>query len=84
MKLDIITQDFHRNGVGGAPFNVYLADDEDGDIKLIVAFADKAHTAVFSLEKLAHGDIHFFSNSWRGDVFRAALDEQLQLAGQEN
>lgn len=84
MKLDIITQDFHRNGIGGAPFNVYLAEDEDGDIKLIVAFSEKENTAVFSLEKLAHGDIHFFSNSWRGDVFRAALDEQLALEKCEN
>lgn len=80
MKLDIITQDFHRNGVSGAPFNVYLADDEDGDIKLIVAFAEKENTAVFSLERLSRGDVHFFSNSWRGDIYRAALDERLRAA----
>lgn len=79
LNIDIIAEDFHRNGVGGAPFNVYLVDDGEDDVKLVVAFADKAHTAVFSLERLAAGDIEFGSNSWRGDVFRAALDELMQL-----
>ena len=80
MELDIITRAFHRNGVGGAPFNVYIAKDDEGDTKLIVAFDDKECTAVFSLERLAHGDIEFGSNSWRGDVYRWALDQALETA----
>lgn len=79
LSLDIISQDFHRNGVGGAPFNVYLVDDGEDDMKLVIAFAEKEYTAVFSVERLAAGDIEFGSNSWRGDVFRAALDEITQL-----
>ena len=75
--LRIITQDHHRNGIGGAPFNVYLVEDDEGDVKVIVAFADNEHTAVLSLEKLAAYDVGFGSNSWRGDVYRSALNKVL-------
>lgn len=82
--LNILVQDFHRNGVGGAPFNVYLAKDSEGDVKLIIAFEEDENTAVFSLQGLAHGDISFHTNSWRGDVFRDALNRTLSGASVQN
>src|SRR5262249_52361508 len=76
MKLKrIISIDYHRNGIGGAPFHAILFEDrgEDGSRKVAVVFAAPWHTAVLDVDKLAAGDIAFGSNSWRGDVFEPAL-----------
>lgn len=65
----------HRNGVGGAPFDVLLFTDSGphGSRKLGIVFAAERHVAVFDLAKLAAGDIAFGSNSWRGDQFERTL-----------
>jgi hypothetical protein len=76
MKLRrILAIDYHRNGIGGAPFHVILFEDrgEDGSRKVAVVFDEPWHTAVLDVAKLAAGDIAFGSNSWRGDVYEPAL-----------
>jgi hypothetical protein len=78
-NLQILNADFHRNGVGGAPFKVALVDDpNDGDVKLVIMFAERYHTAVLSLDKLIQNeDIAFGSNSYRGDRFDDELRPEL-------
>lgn len=78
-NLQILNADFHRNGVGGAPFKVALVDDpSDGDVKLVIMFEEKYHTAVLSLDKLIQNeDIEFGSNSYRGDQFDDELRAEL-------
>jgi len=78
-NLQILNADFHRNGVGGAPFKVALVDDpSDGDVKLVIMFEERYHTAVLSLDKLIQNeDIEFGSNSYRGDQFDDELRGEL-------
>jgi hypothetical protein len=73
--VEILDQAFHRNGSSGNPFSVYLVKDEDGDVKVVVAFEGIENTAVLSVAQLAEGDIAFGSNSWRGTEYRAAVEE---------
>ncbi|SRR5579885_1056236 len=76
MKLKrILSIDYHRNGIGGAPFHVILFEDrgEEGSRKVAVVFEEPWHTAVLDLAWLAAGDIAFGSNSWRGDQYEPAL-----------
>jgi hypothetical protein len=73
-KVEILEQAFHRNGSNGNPFNVYLVKDEEGDIKVVVAFEGTENTAVLSVAQLAEGDIAFGSNSWRGTEYRRAVE----------
>lgn len=77
--MKILARDNHRNGVCGVPFDVYIAEEDEGGQKrkmLIVRFdkaADKLAggvlCAAFDLAKLAEGNIAFFENSWRGDHY---------------
>lgn len=71
----IVAIDYHRNGIGGAPFDVVLFEDrgEEGSRKVAVLFDDLGHCAVLDVAKLAAGDIAFGSNSWRGDWYEARL-----------
>lgn len=71
--IEVLDKAYHRNGVSGAPFNVYLVRDEDGDVKVVVAFEDNENTAVLSVKQLTEGDIAFGSNSWHGANYRTAL-----------
>lgn len=77
LKISNITFDYHRNGISGAPFKVFLFDkEESGDEKrrmLGVVFEEEGHCAVFDVELLSKGEIRFFYNSWRGDNFEGAL-----------
>lgn len=75
MNIDIINTDHHRNGVSGCPFTVHLIDDYDsGDVKVVIVFDDNPDcVAVLSVDLLKDGDIAFGSNSWRGDMYAAAL-----------
>lgn len=76
MKLKrILAIDYHRNGIGGAPFHAILFEDggEEGSRKLAVIFDQPDHCAVLDVAKLAAGDIAFGSNSWRGDQYEPAL-----------
>jgi hypothetical protein len=40
-------------------------------------FEAEGYTAVLSLDKLIEEDIHFGSNSWRGDQYEEALRSKL-------
>ena len=79
MKITVHNLAHHRNGVGGAPFDVFLLEDSDskGRRKVAILFEAESHCAVLDVAKLAEGDIAFGSNSWRGDNYephlRAAL-----------
>jgi len=85
IKVKIVSQAHHRNGISGAPFDVCIFDYTDDKFhwkRMVgVLFDDlKDHTAVFDLAKLAIGDITFGSNSWRGDEFEKPLREALAEA----
>jgi hypothetical protein len=75
MKLTILAIDFHRNGIGGAPFNVVLFKDTgpEASRKLAILFEREDHCAVLDIAKLAAGDIAFGSNAWRADVYEPSL-----------
>jgi hypothetical protein len=75
MKLKIIKYARHRNGVGGAPFEVVLFKERgrEGSHKLAILFDKPDHCAVLDVAKLAAGDIAFGSNSWRGDEYETSL-----------
>jgi len=79
--IKVISIDYHRNGVGGAPFYAILFKSNDSKNNMIgIVFEEKYHVAVLDTAKISSGDIAFGSNSWRGDRFepslRAAILEQ--------
>ena len=76
MKLTPRAIDYHRNGIGGAPFNVVLFDDGHTE-KVAIVFEQPGYCAVLDVTKLAAGDIAFGSNSWRGDRFEPALRDAI-------
>lgn len=82
MKLNrIISVAHHRNGVGGAPFDLALFT-ERGDRrsrKVAVLFGPPGCCAVLDVDKLANGDIAFGSNSWRGDEYEPPLRQAIAL-----
>lgn len=80
MKLKIISIAHHRNGVGGAPFDIVLFEDRGtgGSRKIAILFDQRAHCAVLDVVKLAAGDIAFASNSWRGDCYEPDLREAIE------
>lgn len=82
MKLKrIIDIARHRNGIGGAPFDVVLFADT-GDRtgrKLAILFEPRGFCAVLDLDKLAEGDIAFGSNSWRGDDYEPLLRSAISM-----
>ena len=82
MKLSIIAFAHHRNGIGGAPFDVILFEDTgpEGGRKLAILFEQEGHCAVLDVDKLAAGDIAFGSNSWRGDCFEWSLRQAVRIA----
>ncbi len=71
--------DYHRNGIGGAPFYVVIFDEDKGahpddqGRKIAIVFEEPWHTAVLDIAKLAADDIEFGSNSWRGDEYEPHL-----------
>jgi hypothetical protein len=75
MKLKIIAIAHHRNGVGGAPFDVVLFKDRgpQGSRKVAILFEGDSFCAVLDVAKLAEGDVAFGSNSWRGDEYESEL-----------
>jgi hypothetical protein len=73
MKLHIETIQYHRNGICGAPFHVFLFRDPDEGRMLGIVFEQEYHVAVFNLDKLAIGNIAFGVNSWRGDRYEPSL-----------
>ena len=75
IPINIIDWDYHRNGISGAPFHVFLFDDvgDENTRKLGILFEAPHHCAVLDVTKLAQGSIAFGVNSYRGDVFEPAL-----------
>jgi hypothetical protein len=74
-KPKITAKSHHRNGVCGAPFDIYLFDwHDEGTTRHMIGidFGDRAF-AVLDTALLANGDIAFGSNSWRGDHFEAEV-----------
>ncbi len=86
MKLTIIDFAHHRNGICGAPFAVVLFEDTgpEGSRKVAVLFEEPHHCAVLDVDKLAHGDIAFGSNSWRGDAFEQSLRKAIRISSTTN
>lgn len=66
---------YHRNGISGAPFHVFLFDDiaDENTRKVGILFEAPHHCAVLDVAKLASGSIGFGFNSYRGDNFEASL-----------
>jgi len=73
MTITIENIQYHRNGISGAPFHVLLFRDPDQGHMLGIVFEQAYHVAVFNLDKLAHGNIAFGINSWRGDHYEPFL-----------
>ena len=75
VRITVVDRAHHRNGIGGAPFDVLLFDDveDENTRKVAIVFENPWHCAVLDIAKLASGDIAFGSNSYRGDVFEPAL-----------
>ncbi len=70
--------EYHRNGVGGAPFYVVLFWDEtEAKDMMGVVFDDEYHVAVFDTNLLAEGNIRFGENSWRGDCYEPSLRQAI-------
>ena len=65
----------HRNGICAAPFHAVLfkSKEQPKRTMLGIAFDAKDHVAVFDIEKLKQRNIRFGENSYRGDVYEAAL-----------
>jgi hypothetical protein len=86
-KKELLSLDYHRNGVGGLPFWVALVKEtEDGEERIMLVIrnkeADKDTGAVvcFALDvkKLTEGDIRFYHNSWRGDHYAEFMDTEIK------
>jgi hypothetical protein len=78
--------DYHRNGIGGAPFHVAIFDEDkhadDQCRKVAIIFERPDHCAVLDIAKLATGDIAFGSNSWRGDEYEPHLRRAIKRFNQ--
>jgi hypothetical protein len=68
--------DYHRNGVGGAPFHTVIFDEakgahpDDQGRKVGIVFEQDGHCAVL--------DVAFGSNSWRGDEYEPHLRDAIK------
>ena len=76
-SVKVLKQDHHRNGVGGAPFDVVLFKHE-GEKFLAIVFDEPGCVAVLGFDKLKQEVIEFGENSWRGDWFEDALREVIE------
>jgi hypothetical protein len=75
LNVRIHDRDYHRNGISGAPFHVFLFDDvaDENTRKVGILFEALYHCAVLDVAKLAGGSIGFGFNSYRGDNFESSL-----------
>jgi hypothetical protein len=83
MNLLIDHNAYHRNGICGAPFYPVIFRDPDEGRMLGVVFDTDHHVAVFSLDKLALGNVAFGVNSWRGDHYEPHLRRAIATRQQE-
>ncbi len=82
-KLAPTAIEYHRNGIGGAPFHVLLFRDGQS-LKLAIVFEQPGHCAILDVQKLVEGDIAFGSNSWRGDRFEPNLRRAINEYNRRN
>lgn len=75
LNVRIHDWDYHRNGICGAPFHVFLFDDirDENTRKVGILFEAPHHCAVLDVAKLSSGSIGFGFNSYRGDNFEPSL-----------
>ncbi len=80
-RIRVIDTAYHRNGISGAPFHVFLFDDtsDENTRKIGILFEEPYHCAVLDVARLAQGSIAFGVNSYRGDRFESALRNSLKL-----
>ena len=81
VRVNVVDWAYHRNGICGAPFHVFLFDDveDENTRKAGILFEQRHHCAVLDIAKLAAGSIAFGFNSYRGDVFEDTLRSHLNL-----
>lgn len=81
INVHIHDWDYHRNGISGAPFHVFLFDDteDENTRKVGILFEAAHHCAVLDVAKLASGSIGFGFNSYRGDNFEPSLRAAIWL-----
>jgi hypothetical protein len=72
---------YHRNGICGSPFRVFLFDDigDEKTRKVGILFEAAHHCAVLDVAKLAQGSIAFGVNSYRGDIFEELLRQAVRF-----
>jgi hypothetical protein len=84
--IEILEEEYHRNGICGACFylTMFRWRDSDGKDRMMLAtrFGPRATkevgavtTAVLDLGLLRDGCVEFTKNSWRGDQFEDALQK---------
>lgn len=79
----VIDTAYHRNGVGGEPFDVLMFQATDDEVMLGVVFPEPGHVAVLSMRLLKTGVIAFGANSHRGDQYEPQLRELVAAREQE-
>ena len=77
MKITVKSIAYHRNGVSGEPFQVVLFDSEGYSNMVAILFPEPFHVAVLNVDQLAKGEIRFWYNSYRGDVFESDLRDAI-------
>jgi hypothetical protein len=76
--------DYHRNGIGGAPFHVAIFDEDEGahpddkGRKVGIVFERPDHCAVLDIARLSAADIACESKSWRGDAYEPHLRKAIK------
>jgi hypothetical protein len=84
ISIKVISMDYHRNGISGAPFYAILFTSNDTQNDMLgIVFEEKYHVAVLDTIKISSGDIKFGSNSWRGDRFEPALRAAIKKEDKE-
>lgn len=79
----IIEIDFHRNGIGGAPFHavVFTHIDDAGERRRMLAtvFEEEGAVSVVATDRLLEQGVAFGVNSWRGDQFEPELRKAIKM-----
>lgn len=80
--VDVQEVAYHRNGVGGEGFHVvrFTAREDDQVHHMVgIVFDGVGQCAVLDVHQTAAGNIAFGQgNSWRGDVYEAALRRAIE------
>ena len=85
MKLNVQSVAWHRNGVGGVGFYAVLFRDQEKERDMVASLFDEpGYCAVYDVGLLAKGSVKFAENSWRGDVYEAALRPLLKAYLSDN